>query len=246
MWYRQTQEERWTGEWVLDMTECQYMLAMIGSQRACLTPGAARKWVSDQRMEQRAESARGWSFERKYTSCSDPRVVQTSCQVETSGDMIHDSYGVWRVWSDVVHRQQQQFVGQSHHMACTCCTTSQLGSPHTATQHTRAFSMPSLILWLSLSLLLVLTATAVAAYLAYPRWTAHRQRRALTAQLTARLALLLNTRDSLIQHIDWAKADHQHDRAHALTHEVRAIDADTAAVEKQLKAMEAHRRRVQY
>ena len=102
------------------------------------------------------------------------------------------------------------------------------------------------VLTAALALLFLLTLLAVAAYFAYPRWSAYRQRRALTAQLTNRLALLLNTRDSLVQHIDWAKADNLPDRAATLTHEVRAIDAEIDAVLKELKGMEADRRRMAY
>ena len=99
----------------------------------------------------------------------------------------------------------------------------------------------SLILTL---LLTVLLATAI--YYVYPHYTAYRTHRRITAQLTTRLALLLNTRDSLIQHIDWAKSDKLVDRAAALMREVRAIDGEVEGVEKQLKMMEAQRRRREY
>ena len=102
------------------------------------------------------------------------------------------------------------------------------------------------LLTLGLSLLALSALLTLAAYFAYPRWTAHRQRRTITAQLTSRLALLFNTRESLVQHIDWAKADSLSDRAAALTREVRAIDGDVATVERELKGMEAERRRMQY
>lgn len=97
-----------------------------------------------------------------------------------------------------------------------------------------------------LSLLLLLTLLAITAYFIYPHWAAYRHRRTITAQLTSRLALLHNTRDSLIQHIDWAKTDNLTDRAAALTREVRAIDGEMEGVEKELKWMETERRRMQY
>ena len=118
----------------------------------------------------------------------------------------------------------------------------QLVSPHTS--HRAPPSMP--LLTVGLLLLVVLSLLCLAAYFVYPRWTVYRQRRAVLSQLTKRLALLLNTRESLVQHIDWAKADNLTDRAAALTREVRSIDGEVEGVEKELKMMEAERRRMQY
>ena len=106
--------------------------------------------------------------------------------------------------------------------------------------------MPSPLTIGLLLLLLLLTLLAVATYYALPHYTAYLQHRRTTAQLTTRLAQLLNTRDSLIQHIDWARTDGLTERAAALTREVRSIDGEVEGVEKELRMVEAQRRRREY
>ena len=102
------------------------------------------------------------------------------------------------------------------------------------------------LLSLAALLLLVASLVALAVYSAYPRWAAHRQRSALTAQLNNRLSLLLNTREALLQHIDWAKADRLSERAAALTREVRVMDGEVEALRKDLKRLQTDKRRPQH
>ena len=109
----------------------------------------------------------------------------------------------------------------------------------------------------------------------YPYLAARRREAAFRAKIASRLTVLFNTRESLQQHIDWARADsrtqrlhttpqlastlhlcsHHHplclscaepERARALQREVRALDEEMGGLEKELAILDQQKRRQTY